>query len=94
MKNWNIIYKAELSNETTFLVFKERGTNRLKYRLINTKYKTPVDLGLIDFKHLPDSYDEVGTTNSEEFDAYLKASPVYGTRAGITIVKSIRFTSK
>lgn len=92
MKNWNIIYKAELSNETTFLGFKEIKSNRLKYRLINTKYKTRADLGLIDINHLPDSYDEVNTTNKEEFDRYIETSPSYGTRAGITIVKSKRFT--
>jgi len=91
MRNWNIIYKAELSNETTFLVYKENTTNRLKYRLINTRYKTPVDLGLIQFINLPDSYDEIETCEKEEFDVFLKSSPLYGTRTGVTIVNSLRF---
>ena len=89
MKNWNIIYKAELSNETTFLVYSERKTNRLKYKLINTKYKTPADLGLIQIKNLPDALGE--TDSPEDFDQFIVNTPTYGTRAGITIVKSIQF---
>ena len=89
MKNWNIIYKAELSNDRTFLVFSEGKTNRLKYRLINTKYKTPADLGLIELVNLPDA---LGETDEDEidFEPFITSAPTYDTNNGITIIKSIR----
>lgn len=92
MKRCNIIYKAELSNETTFLAFKERGTNRLKYRLINTKYKTPADIGLVDLVDLPDCYAELNTpTDISVFDLVFELAPSYGKPGGIRILKSYRF---
>ena len=90
MKNWNIIYKAELSNETTLLAFKQLKTNRLKYKLINTKYKTPAEIGLIELRPLPDAYQEVQELDGE-LDSFITNTPTYGTRNGVTIVKSIRY---
>ena len=89
MKNWNIIYKAELSNETTFLVFSQIRTNRLKYKLIHSKYKTPADLGLIDLVNLPDCMEEVGEKDRSIFSRSITTAPSYNKPGGIKILNSI-----